>query len=252
MRLLLLVSLLSLARSEEEVTVRLSASPYFGAGYVELWREGRWGAVCAGSGSWSKATADLLCRHLGYSDSTLHQLGETSYAPHPRGVFRVTDSLSCPPGAEALSQCQLSVSAGCSQDKVLSLICRPEAKSGCGPQSTAMLGHCYRIFQEKRTFPEAQAECQKISANLVEILSQKENLLLSSLVEKSSSHRDSTTYWTGGVISQIAGQKFTIWHGSQNKILFDNQIDKNGATEKPHGISFQTTSWRYHLRERWR
>ena len=197
-------------------------------------------AVCARPGSWTQSAAHLVCRHLGYSESSRHQLGETSYAPQPRGVFKVVESLSCPPGAEDLSQCQLSGSSDCSPAQVLSLICRPDAKSGCGPNSTAMLGHCYRVFQDEKTFPEAQTECQKISANLVEILSEKENLLLSSLVEKSPSHRPTTTYWTGGVISEIAGAKFTHWHGSQNKIVFHNNIDKNGATEKPHGISFQT------------
>ena len=235
---MLLLSLLSQARSEE-VTVRLSASPYFGAGYVEVWREGRWGAVCPQPGAWTKATANLVCRHLGFSDSTLHQQGERSYAPQPRGVFRVTDSLACPPGAERLEQCQLGRASGCSPAEALALICRPEAKSGCGPGSTAMLGHCYRIFQQRKTFHEAQAECKRISANLVEILSQKENLLLSSLVQKSPEHRDTTSYWTGGVISEVANAKFTFWHGSQNKIVFDNQIDKNKAKEKTQGISFQ-------------
>ena len=80
MWLFFLLSVLSLARSEEEVTVRLSSEvrDYFGAGYLELWREGRWGAVCAGSDSWSQATAHLVCRHLGYSESRDHQLGETN------------------------------------------------------------------------------------------------------------------------------------------------------------------------------
>ena len=241
-RRLLLVSLLSVVRSEE-LTLRLSGGKFTEAGYVQVWRGGRWGAMCvARPGDWSKSSADVVCRHLGYSDSLQHSLGDTPYAAVPSSVLTVTDGLSCSQGEGlgSLSQCQLSFSQTCHRDNVLSVICRPESKSACGPQSTAMFGHCYRIFPEGRTFPEAQAECQKISANLVEILSQKENILVSSMIQKTTNYPDLSRFWTGGVVSEIANAKFMIWHGSQNKIEFDNQVDKNKATEKPHGISLQT------------
>ena len=44
-RLVSLLSLLGLVRTEE-LTVRLSGGRYLEAGYLEVWREGRWGAMC--------------------------------------------------------------------------------------------------------------------------------------------------------------------------------------------------------------
>ena len=241
-RLVSLLPLLGLVRTEE-LTVRLSGGRYLEAGYLEVWREGRWGAMCVdGGGDWDKSSADVVCRHLGYSSSLQHDLGNTSYAAVPHSVLTLTDGLSCSQGEGlgSLSQCQVSFSLSCRRQNVLSLVCRPESKSACGPQSTAMFGQCYRLFREERTFADAQAECQKISANLVEISSQKENLLVSSMIQKTTNFPDLSSFWTGGVVSEIANARFTIWHGSQSKIEFDNQVDRNRATQKPHGISLQT------------
>ena len=102
-----------------------------------------------------------------------------------------------------------------------------------------MLGSCFQVFHDVKTFPDAQKECQKISANLLEISDELENVLVGSLVDKTG--QKSTSFWTGGVVNEILNSKFKIWHGSQKQIAYDNKLDLSKATDKPKGIVFKST-----------
>ena len=62
----------------ENVTVRLSGGKYFEGGYVEIWKDGSWGLMCdKGRNTWTKNSADVVCRHLGFSGSLQNFHGDT-------------------------------------------------------------------------------------------------------------------------------------------------------------------------------
>ena len=75
---LLGVVFVNFVKSEEEVTVRLSGGKYFEGGYVEIWKDGSWGLMCdKGRNTWTKNSADVVCRHLGFSGSLQNFHGDT-------------------------------------------------------------------------------------------------------------------------------------------------------------------------------
>ena len=76
--ILVSVLLVNFVKCEEEITVRLSGGKYFEGGYVEIWRDGSWGLLCdKGRNTWTKNSADVLCRHLGFSGSLQKFHGDT-------------------------------------------------------------------------------------------------------------------------------------------------------------------------------
>ena len=42
-------------------------------------------------------------------------------------------------------------------------------------------------------------------------------------------------HWTGGVVSHILEASFMIWHGSQQRIIFLNNLNSSDADDKPKG-----------------
>ena len=44
--------------------------------------------------------------------------------------------------------------------------------------------------------------------------------------------------WTGGVVSHILEASFMIWHGSQQRITFLNNLNSSDADDKPKGKNF--------------
>ena len=44
--------------------------------------------------------------------------------------------------------------------------------------------------------------------------------------------------WTGGVVSHILEASFMIWHGSQQRITFLNNLNSSDADDRPKGKDF--------------
>ena len=44
--------------------------------------------------------------------------------------------------------------------------------------------------------------------------------------------------WTGGVVSHILEASFMIWHGSQQRITFINNLNSSDADDRPKGKDF--------------
>ena len=168
------------------------------AGVVEVWSGDRWQRMCDRSRSWSREVSDVVCRHLGYTGSVQHEYGSRMSGDNVGMVTRCSGTES------SLSQCQLtSDRGGCGSGDVVSVQCRPQSRSACShPQAVAMLGSCYILNTDSRSFPEAQQQCQRLSGNLVEISSPTENIMVNRMV-RSRAKASETQFWTGGVINQV-------------------------------------------------
>lgn len=77
----------------------------------------------------------------------------------------------------------------------------------------------------------------KKGANLVEITSVLENRLVGRFLDVSAKRE--SMFWTGGVVNQVLDTQMKFWHGSQNRIEYDNDIHVKGSKEKPKGIVIQ-------------
>ena len=180
-----------------------------------MWKDGAWRGVCdPGKDTWDKKAGDAVCRELGFMESLNTFHGDTQLWTVSAGVSPVSQAVECTGGETALASCLVTPGggAGCPAQNMVSVLCKPESRSACGPGATAMLGSCYKVFQGAKTFPDAQEECQKYSANLLEISDKLENLLVGTLIEKNG--QKSLSFWTGGVVNEILNSKFKIWHGS--------------------------------------
>ena len=167
--------------------------------------------------------------------------------------FRLSDVTSsesvglvtrCRGTESSLSQCQ-RVTDQCRSE--LSIACVSESRSACSsPGSVAMLGSCYQVITERRSFGEAQQQCAVSGGDLVEINSQTENMLLGRLVDTAGAGQ----YWTGGVIplQPFQDSRMMFWHGSQLSLTYDNGIIIDNT--RPSGISLisspdkKTPVWR--------
>eukprot|EP00092_Neocalanus_flemingeri_P035176 GFUD01038280.1.p1 GENE.GFUD01038280.1~~GFUD01038280.1.p1 ORF type:complete len:1087 (+),score=284.35 GFUD01038280.1:432-3692(+) len=238
--LLLSCQLFAINYGFEDMALRLSGGKYFEGGYVEIWKDGAWGALCDSSkDSWNKKAGDVVCQELGFVESLNTFHGDTNLWRVPSDLKTVSQDIECDGGEKSLSNCKVIYGEGCKALNVVSVLCRPESKSACGPGAVAMLGSCYQVFEDVKSFPDAQQECQKLSANLLEISDELENVLVGTLVTKTA--QNSNSFWTGGVVNEILSSKFKIWHGSQKQITFDNNLDVTKASEKPKGVVFKST-----------
>jgi len=218
--------------------VRLSGGKYFERGFVEIWKDGAWRGLCdPEKNTWDKKAGDVVCRQLGFMESLNTFHGGIQLWTDTGEKVMAAQGVKCMGEEASLSKCKITSGRQCPLQNQVSVVCKPESKSACGPGATAFLGSCYKIYQDVKIFPEAQQECQKSAANLVEITSELENLLIRRLVEMTTA--ESKSFWTGGVVNQILNSKFKIWHGSQKLITFDNDLDLSGATDKPKGIVFK-------------
>ena len=221
-----------------ENLVRLSGGKYFEGGFVEIWKDGAWRGICdPEKNTWDKNAGDVVCHQLGFMESLNTFHGNTQLWTTTGEDIMAAQGVECIGEEASLSLCKITPGTQCPLQNRVSVLCKPESKSACGPGATAFLGSCYKIHQDTKIFPEAQQECQKSAANLVEITSELENLLVGTLVEKTSTEYKS--FWTGGVVNEILHSKFKIWHGSQKQITFDNHLDVSGAADKPKGIVFK-------------
>ena len=236
---LVMVSLLLTSVScDEDLGLRLSGGRYVEAGYLEVWRGGQWGLMCGERDSQRlRAVAEVVCRQLGYTGVIEAAQGDTQHWTVARNTETAAFSLECGGQEENIGQCQTH-NAGCSRDNVMGVLCRPESKSACGPGAYAMLGSCYSLNKERRTFTEAQADCQRSGGSLLEITSSQENIMVGMIIENFGAAIREENYWTGGIVNEVLGKKLKIWHGSQKPFDFDNNmdIDQNKHFTEPQGI----------------
>lgn len=259
----------------EEVMVRLRGGDKLEGGMVQVWRDGAWGHLCdGGQRSFDQAAGDLVCQELGFARALVGKVyhGDTQPGVRvPRGARMLTTGISCKPGATSLSECNFQWGRGCSNSYAVSLICQPQSRSACGQvcpiliSSTNMFcpgshGFPWLLLQDIRQpgqlhgCPETVRQVGiegclnvqlivptdfriKSGANLVEITSALENQLVGRLVEVDKQR--SFAYWTGGVVNRVAETTQKFWHGSQNQMGFDNDVNIRGAEEQPKAIIIQ-------------
>ena len=130
----------------------------------------------------------------------------------------------------------------CSGQQAAAVRCLPQSRSACGAGAAAALGSCYNVVDTPRTFPDAQAECQKLGGSLLEVAGPLENTVVGMLVERrGAGGGQQQLYWTGGVINVITalgpGSRVRFWHGSQQPMLFSNNISLGPELDRPVGVA---------------
>ncbi|KAJ7374462.1 hypothetical protein OS493_007568 [Desmophyllum pertusum] len=104
-----------------EIAVQLSGSEVPYAGRVKVRYQGVWGTLCGDD--WKLATAEVLCRHLGYKGVELVDLNEVYDSVGPGPVWFNGDG--CSGHEKTFSECNLRQERYCSEDNV-ELSCKVE------------------------------------------------------------------------------------------------------------------------------
>jgi hypothetical protein len=75
---------------------------------------------------------------------------------------------------------------------------------------------CYEVITDQpKNFIEAQDHCHASGGHLAEITNQKVNNFLS---DYALMHSALPEFWTGGVLTTVAGLQIGIWHDSKKAI----------------------------------
>ncbi|XP_077862611.1 lysyl oxidase homolog 3A-like [Saccoglossus kowalevskii] len=81
--------------------VRLKSGPYLGSGRVEVFYDGKWGTVCGDS--WNMASANVICRELGFGTAKEISLSSDTYGQGTRNVW--LDKVNCTGDENSIFDC---------------------------------------------------------------------------------------------------------------------------------------------------
>ena len=207
--------------SGQLVRLRQGQSP--SEGYLQLYQDNRWGAVCD-SGEWTLAEAAVVCRQLGFSRGVRRTTQGLVHGP-VEGGERATERVECGGGEDGLEDC-LTLPAGegdteCRlEEDIVSVACLPDSWATCEEGEIPFRQSCYSFHPQPAPFHQAVGFCQRKGAVLVEIESQQENDMLSELLFQSSLLSGKMDHvWTGGVGSNIARKNVWFWHSDTEKVM---------------------------------
>ena len=93
--------------------------------------------------------------------------------------------------------------------------------------------HCYGLFDHPVQLSEAQESCQQHQGHLVEIFDQKVNDFLTAQALSSGS---SAQFWTGGVVTSLAGLQVGVWEHSRSPIKF-NKFEAETNSSSTLGVT---------------
>ena len=168
----LLLSLVTLANTEQTERVRLVGGLSHNCGRLEVWSAGEWNIVC--SRGWSEAVADTVCIELGFVRGVSRLIQEETDNGSTIGSIWQGGGLECPPNASLLTDCHYQPREhNCThRDDIVHLCCDPRPQDlpvrltcpPCTEVSTCRTG--------PSKFHPATSDCQPQSAvaGIVEVL----------------------------------------------------------------------------------
>ncbi|CAB4062623.1 SVH1 [Lepeophtheirus salmonis] len=197
--------------SGQTIRLRGGKAPY--TGYLEMFRNDKWGFVCD-EGSWTIQEANLGLIHGGINEER-----------------KMTESVECSGGETSLDKCKIRYSTpgnrygSCKpSSNIVSITCVHDSLASCKTEGEVPWGEsCYSVHTKEANFHEAQSICKGEGKTLLEITSQRENDLVSELLLHNKLSSDLLgEVWTGGLASKTKRSASYIWHGSSTFILFQN------------------------------
>ncbi len=206
---------------ESGQNIRLSGGASVNYGHLQLKAQGQWYQLCTEDNSWSLQASNVACRQLGYDLGALSPSQGPNLEPLSPNVQNQSLRIQCRGEESNLAQCQLTPTSGSCLFPV-GLVCNQMPLTLCPFGFVPFDNKCYGFRQEKLNFLQAQAFCQsQNNGHLAEIQSQVENNFLS---EFASRRNYSRQFWTGGVLTSVAGLNLGLWHSSQKSIEFNKFI----------------------------
>ncbi|XP_033730429.1 deleted in malignant brain tumors 1 protein-like, partial [Pecten maximus] len=150
-------------------------------GRVEIYHDGQWGTVCDDNFHYDEART--VCEALGYRSGTPF---EKAYFDRGTGPIFV-DDLQCSVSDTGIHQLQLGKTfcffndwnvSNCDHGEDAGVICSAGYKLQsvtCQQSWTEYNSHCYKLFMNSVTWPEAQKQCRDHGSDLVTVENQEEN-----------------------------------------------------------------------------
>ncbi|XP_055007218.1 galactose-specific lectin nattectin-like [Boleophthalmus pectinirostris] len=117
-----------------------------------------------------------------------------------------------------------------------------EGDQDCADGWTKFDSHCFKFFEEQKTWTEAEKSCHSLNGNLASIHSEDENTFVVGMIVEATGHLAST--WLGGNDAVLEGTwmwsdgsawDFTAWA--------DSQPDNAGGNEHNMHINFNGPYW---------